>query len=69
MKRIKYLGIILTAIGCMILFGSAHSPRKDYSFETPIQVEQWMTKPFTDFVEEPLEIEDWMTKPFTINKK
>ena len=69
MKRIKHLGIILTTIGCMLLFASAHSPRKDHSFETPIQVEQWMTKPFSDFVEEPIMLEDWMTKPFTIIKK
>ncbi len=35
--------------------------------EGRIDVEEWMTKPFADSIEEPLEVEEWMTSPFVIN--
>ncbi|HUU88807.1 MAG TPA: hypothetical protein VMX17_13800 [Candidatus Glassbacteria bacterium] len=60
--------LLVIIVGFLSL--SAFNPYKyNHRYEeAPIDVEEWMTQPFTNFVEEPLEIEEWMTKPFVITK-
>ena len=59
--------LLVIIVGFLSL--SAFNPHKTNSHyeEAPINVEEWMTKPFSNFVEEPIEIEDWMLVPFNIN--
>lgn len=64
MKNLKrYLIITITAIAIMILtLGTVTDFHRPY--ERPIEIQEWMTQPFFDSLDEPLVIEDWMTKPF-----
>jgi hypothetical protein len=67
MKK-KYLFITVTLFFILGLFASSTKTVKttDYVIEENIEVEEWMTEPFSGFIEEPLELEEWMTKPFNI---
>lgn len=55
--------LIMSFISISVTSTSEHRPVK----EDRVVVENWMTTPFSDFVEETIEVEEWMTKPFVIN--
>lgn len=55
--------IILIMILCLFVSGT-HS--KDVIKEKPLEVENWMSKPFDVLNEDTLELEIWMMKPFVI---
>ena len=65
----KYLVITITTLLIAFLTISVTTPINiEYRvYERPVLVEDWMTTPFIDSVEEPLKVEDWMTKPFNLN--
>jgi len=66
----KYIPITFTTLAvAFLMFGMTYPHGKEYyrEYEHPVFVEEWMTKPFTDSIDEPLEVEDWMTRPFNIN--
>jgi len=65
-KRILILAIILMGFISISITSPVRNHRVDLQEENLI-VEEWMTHPFTNFIEEPLEIEEWMTKPFLSN--
>jgi hypothetical protein len=63
MKKLTILLIVLVAL-ITISFSATTGKRHHRSIDSPVMIEDWMTKPFNDSVEEPLLVEDWMTKPF-----
>ena len=63
MKKITILLIVLAAF-ITVSFGTMTGNRHHRLIDSPVMIEDWMTKPFNDSVEEPLVVEDWMTKPF-----
>ena len=68
MKKIRLIiAIVLIAIlGMAATFTSDRNHHRNY--EQHIEVEEWMTKPFDNVIEEPLFVETWMTKPFLTQK-
>ena len=65
----KYLAITFITLVVALLTISVTTPhdREYRGYESPVLVEEWMTMPFSDSVDEPLEVEDWMTRPFNVN--
>lgn len=65
----KYLAItIITLVVGALTISVTNTHSKEYrGFERPVFVEEWMTMPFSDSVDEPLEVEEWMTRPFNSN--
>jgi len=72
MKNLKkYVAITLVTLMVGLLTISVtntpHGKRVYRGYERPVLVEDWMTRPFSDSVDEPLEVEEWMTRPFITN--
>ena len=63
MKKLTILLIVLAAI-VTVSFSAVTGNRHHRSIDSPVMIEDWMTRPFNDSVEAPLVVEDWMTKPF-----
>jgi len=64
---ILFLGLLTSAIGEKPTIESPELSEMVFH-EERVDVEEWMTEPFTIY-EEPLVLEEWMTKPFVINEK
>ena len=57
----------LIILGGLLFLGNTAPEIKNHRiYEPRIEVEEWMTEPFVDSMEEPLEVEDWMCEPFKI---
>ena len=65
MKKITILLIVLVAL-LTISFSATTGKKHHSSIDSPVMIEDWMTRPFNDSVEAPLVVEDWMTRPFII---
>ena len=63
MKKLTIILIVLVAL-ITISFSATTGKRHRSSIDSPVMIEDWMTRPFNDSVEAPLVVEDWMTKPF-----
>ena len=67
MKKITILLIVLAAF-LTVSFSVMRGGRHHRSIDSPVMIEEWMTQPFLDTIEETLVVEDWMTRPFiTLN--
>lgn len=62
----KRILILMLLVFSSVLFLSTVNI-KEASYEAELEVEEWMTEPFVESMEDPLVLEDWMTKPFKIN--
>ena len=71
MKNLKkYIAITLvTLLVGLLTISVTNTPhsKSHRVYERPVFVEEWMTKPFSDSVDEPLELVEFMTKPFIAN--
>jgi hypothetical protein len=64
-KRVLILSALVLA---SLISISTINPGKDFPGESEIVLEEWMTVPFVETLDEnPLELEDWMLEPFQIN--
>ena len=69
LKKYAAITFVTLMVGLLTISvtNTPHSKSHYSGFERSIQIEEWMTRPFSDSVDESLEVEEWMTRPFITN--